>query len=229
MPKTQPEQPVLEPTPDPRMTIHDAVLEIYRDGKLYAQKANRNAQQSYNYVSEADFLALLRPQLAAYGVIVSPSYEVLNQGELTTKSGSVMRTITLVGTFRFTHAASQTWVEVVTIGEGTDQQDKAPYKAMTGALKYAMRQLFLVETGDDPEKDDVQHEHKPEPPPEKSRFVLDFEEQVTRLKANNVAGLKRVLKPFALDFETVSDVTLNAIPGPTKREIIAALKAEPPF
>ena len=228
MPKTEPKQEELAP-PASVGNVHDAILSIYRDGKLYAQKANRNQQQSYNYVSEADFLALLRPQLAAHGVVVNPTYEVILQGELTTKSGSVMRTVTLVGTFRFTHAASQTWVEVVTIGEGTDQQDKAPYKAMTGALKYAMRQLFLVETGDDPEKDEEPAERKPEPPPAKSRFVLDFEEQVARLKGNNMAGLKRTLAPFGINPEEFTDVTLNAIPGPTKREIIAALKAEPPF
>ena len=36
-------------------------------------------------------------------------------------------------------------------GEGADVGDKAPYKAMTGALKYALLQSFLLSTGDDPE------------------------------------------------------------------------------
>ncbi len=228
MPKTEAAQANLQPEP-PLPDIHGALLNIYRGGKLYAQKASRNTQQSYNYVSEADFLALIRPQLAEQGIVVAASYEVLGQGEYRTKSDSLMRSITLAGTFRFTHVPSQTHIEVVTIGEGTDQNDKAPYKAMTGALKYAIRQLFLVETGDDPEKDDDATDRRPDPPPEKSRFVKDFEEQVERLKGNNAAGLARVLKPFLPDFETVTDVTLNAIPGPTKREIIAALKAEPPF
>jgi hypothetical protein len=35
-------------------------------------------------------------------------------------------------------------------GEGADAGDKAPYKAMTGALKYVL-QSFLLSTGDDPE------------------------------------------------------------------------------
>ena len=36
-------------------------------------------------------------------------------------------------------------------GQGLDSGDKAPYKAMTGALKYALLQSFLLATGDDPE------------------------------------------------------------------------------
>jgi hypothetical protein len=36
-------------------------------------------------------------------------------------------------------------------GQGLDVGDKAPYKAMTGALKYALLQSFLLATGDDPE------------------------------------------------------------------------------
>jgi hypothetical protein len=38
-------------------------------------------------------------------------------------------------------------------GQGLDSGDKAPYKAMTGALKYALLQSFLLATGDDPEAD----------------------------------------------------------------------------
>jgi len=45
--------------------------------------------------------------------------------------------------------------EIVTrvAGEGLDAGDKAPYKAMTGALKYALLQSFLLATGDDPEEE----------------------------------------------------------------------------
>jgi hypothetical protein len=40
-------------------------------------------------------------------------------------------------------------------GQGLDPGDKAPYKAMTGALKYALLQSFLLATGDDPEDERV--------------------------------------------------------------------------
>ena len=41
-------------------------------------------------------------------------------------------------------------------GEGLDTGDKAPYKAMTGALKYALLQSFLLATGDNPENEPAQ-------------------------------------------------------------------------
>lgn len=40
---------------------------------------------------------------------------------------------------------------IASYGEGRDRGDKAPYKALTGALKYALIQTFLIATGDDPE------------------------------------------------------------------------------
>jgi hypothetical protein len=39
------------------------------------------------------------------------------------------------------------------IGSGSDSQDKGPYKAITGAIKYLMTTTFLIPTGDDPEGD----------------------------------------------------------------------------
>ena len=42
-------------------------------------------------------------------------------------------------------------------GQGLDSGDKAPYKAMTGALKYALLQSFLLATGDDPEEERINH------------------------------------------------------------------------
>jgi len=38
-------------------------------------------------------------------------------------------------------------------GDGSDSNDKAIYKAITGAQKYALMKTFLVATGDDPEQD----------------------------------------------------------------------------
>ena len=53
--------------------------------------------------------------------------------------------------YRFVGAKSGEELTVRVAGEGADAGDKAPYKAMTGALKYALLQSFLLATGDDPE------------------------------------------------------------------------------
>ena len=129
-----------------------ALLSVLKSD-LYVQKAGINREQNYRYASEADFLEAVRPKLAAAGVAVVPSYEVIETHEGQTKAGTPNTRITLAGRFTFIHAESGDRLDVVTIGQGTDTQDKAAYKAMTGALKYALRQTFLIETGDDPEKD----------------------------------------------------------------------------
>src|SRR5262249_36903978 len=38
------------------------------------------------------------------------------------------------------------------LGEASDAGDKAAPKALTGAYKYFLRQTFLIETGDDPDR-----------------------------------------------------------------------------
>lgn len=129
-----------------------ALLSVLKSD-LYVRKAGRNREQNYNYASEADFLEAVRPLLAAAGVAVVPSYAVLDTHDGQTKAGTPNTRVTLAGTFTFIHADSGDRIAVTTIGQGVDTQDKAAYKAMTGALKYALRQTFLIETGDDPEKD----------------------------------------------------------------------------
>ena len=57
----------------------------------------------------------------------------------------------VVMAYTFTDVDSGEEVIAKVAGQGLDPGDKAPYKAMTGALKYALLQSFLLATGDDPE------------------------------------------------------------------------------
>ena len=66
--------------------------------------------------------------------------------------GALMNRVLYPQTFRFIHTASGDYIDVPILGEASDVGDKASNKAMTAALKYALRQTFLIETGDDPDK-----------------------------------------------------------------------------
>ena len=94
----------------------------------------------------------LRPAMLKHGVhcYVADILEI-NQGSFTTKNGAVMNHVTAHGIVRFYHPISETSVDVHAMGEGMDAGDKAGNKAATGLLKYALRQTFLIETGDDPD------------------------------------------------------------------------------
>lgn len=105
----------------------------------------------YDYVPEAEFISRLKPLFNQYGLVVYP--EKMEYFPPTDGNGNG----TVLVTYRF--VASKTTSEnnsfsVQVIGQGRESDDKGLYKAMTGALKYALRQTFFVPTGDDPEATD---------------------------------------------------------------------------
>jgi hypothetical protein len=113
-------------------------------------KNGENKFHGYRYATEADLSDAVRSNLARYGVMLIPSVEKVEWTKVPTQKGEE-RLATL--TVRFTATDGKDRIEFVVIGEGQDRGDKATYKAMTGATKYALLKLFLIPTGDDPEDD----------------------------------------------------------------------------
>jgi len=120
-----------------------------------------NDFHKYHYATEADLSDAVRSSLARFGVMLIPTVDKLEWREVQGKNGTE-KIATL--TVRFTATDGKDKLEFTVIGEGQDRGDKATYKAMTGATKYALLKLFLIPTGDDPEKDE---EEKPRPRPAK--------------------------------------------------------------
>ena len=144
------------------MSIHKALNNVmkevgyvYKSGKLDIGKG-----RGYSYAGEVDLIKAIRPHLVKNGVnFYCSNIDVVNSDDFIaekTWNGSTTRTVNhrflAVFTFIFTHAESETHIEVKSIGDGIDTGDKSSYKASTGALKYALRQTFVIETGDDPDK-----------------------------------------------------------------------------
>lgn len=117
----------------------------------YVQK-ERKSGLNYSFAGEAALIAALRPPMVKAGIIcyVLDLPEVERGGYVTSK-GTAMNTTNLHGVVRFEHPESGTCIDVHAVGEGADVGDKAGNKAATGLLKYALRQTFLIETGDDPD------------------------------------------------------------------------------
>jgi hypothetical protein len=119
-------------------------------------KNGENKFHGYKYATEADLSDAVRSNLARYGVMLIPSVESLEWREVDTKRGKE-RIATLRVKFTATDGATEIAFHV--IGEGQDPGDKATYKAMTGAMKYALLKLFLIPTGDDPETEEGEAPH----------------------------------------------------------------------
>lgn len=133
--------------------IEQAILEVY--GKVgYVQKQGRmqGGGASYTYAGERDLIEALRPAMVAAGITMRvKKITKRKRGTYTTSKGSVMNTTYLEGIVRFTHAPSGTHAKCEAVGEGADSGDKSASKASTSMFKYALRQTFLIETGDDPD------------------------------------------------------------------------------
>lgn len=131
--------------------IGTAILEVMNEVG-YVQK-QRAGGLNYSYAGEAALIKALRPAMLKAGIFayVTSLEEVVRSGYMTSK-GTQMNTTNVHGVVRFEHPESETHVDVHAIGEGADVGDKAGNKAATGMLKYALRQTFLIETGDDPDQ-----------------------------------------------------------------------------
>ncbi len=134
-------------------TIHEALAAIYREVG-YVQKTGKMkvGSESYSYAGEADLIAAVRPSMVDHEVYMHVA-QITNRelGEFTNKYGTLMHHVRLDAVVRFTHGPSGTSVDCMASGEGIDAGDKATPKALTGAYKYAIRQTFCIETGDDPD------------------------------------------------------------------------------
>ncbi len=108
---------------------------------------------NYSFAGEADLIASLRPAMLAHGLTVAPiSVTVLEQGRYQTLKGGLLNHVVAAVTYRLTHAPSGESEDCQVLGEASDAGDKAAPKALTGAYKYFLRQTFLIETGDDPDR-----------------------------------------------------------------------------
>lgn len=147
--------------PGPAKSLAEAMARIYADGGRYVQKTGRMdaGPARYTYAREGDFIAAVRPLMETHGVTVSPvSMQVLTNETFERRNGGTAYRVVVLVTFRFLHSSGDQ-MTVQAIGEGQDSGDKAFNKAMTAAMKYALRQSFCVETGDDPD-DTPSHEQE---------------------------------------------------------------------
>lgn len=135
------------------MKVAKKISEVMKQVE-YLKKDGKVAYGStrYNYLSEEKITSEIRKAMADVGLIIYPSkMEIVSEQEVNTRSGKV-RVLNIVAAYHIKDIESGEFIEIQTLGEGMDSGDKAIYKAMTGAYKYAQRQTFMIPTGDDPDK-----------------------------------------------------------------------------
>lgn len=128
----------------------------------YIQKKGFNSFHKYKYATEADVAEKVREVLAEQNVIMIPNMTSHSIREHTTSKGNREYIATVNMEFKFIDGDSGEEITFHMVGEGQDAGDKATYKAITGAQKYALMKAFMIPTGDDPEADESVDERNEE-------------------------------------------------------------------
>lgn len=116
---------------------------------MTVEKTGKNNHHNYNYVEAEQIIKTIRPLLMEEEILFLPSVLEVTKEE---NYAHVKMSFSLID------SKTGEKIETFYYGEGKDNNDKAYYKAYTGALKYYFIQTFLIPTGEDPEKDSGLHQ-----------------------------------------------------------------------
>lgn len=117
----------------------------------------KKAGMRYSIVTHDAVTAKVRPVLHKHGVIYYPLDIRRSQNGNRTE---------LDMTVRFVAVEDGSFIDVASGGYGIDDQDKGVGKAISYAVKYALLKALGLETGDDPDEDQVST-HRPDDEPVK--------------------------------------------------------------
>lgn len=173
------------------------------DEVTYVRK-DRKQGMKYTIVSHDVVTAKVRPALLNVGIIYHPTQCTHVQNGNRAECSMVIRFVNIDD--------PKDYFEVPSFGYGIDAQDKGPGKAMSYAVKYALLKAMGLETGDDPDHDDVNHSQDNAPP-------FDPGAARDRIKASveKCTTLDDLKAAWQSDYKTV--VEIGATNQPMKLEL----------
>lgn len=139
------------------MTLFEKLHAVY-EAVDRIEKRGQNSKQNYSYIKASDVTREIRKQLAAQRVYAEINFDFYGEpfNVARDKSPNAPFSTVMVKCSVVFHDLDS--IDTATgsgLGTGTDQGDKHAYKAQTGALKYALKNAFLVPDEADPEADET--------------------------------------------------------------------------
>lgn len=178
-------------------------------------KRGRNSFSNYAFATAEDIVAAVRVPLAKNGVLVYSTLLERQSEEIKTVQGKGAWRERIVLRFVVTDGAGTLTFDAP--GEGQDSGDKAIYKAITGATKYALRQLLQLPIGgDDPEVDS--HETYRAPATQKAHEDRAAAPAQVRPPTPQAPPLTHPAPPAAAELSRAPATSVNQ---PTERQIKA--------
>ena len=197
--------------------ISKAICAVMADVKNVEKGATvGNGRNAYKGVSDKDVKALLLPLMAKNGLSILPIKidETCEFQEYTDNYGNAKTRfcVHVKGTYMLLHTSGES-IEVQGYGHGIDAADKAPGKAMTYALKYALLYTFMVPVGDIEDTDTTHSQahvaaakpkEAPKPPAVKD---ADLDKLIAHALKNsiNLDGIKKIRTLTDAQTKTVND------------------------
>ena len=142
-------------TKDKTETKHDTTLNIYQRlygimGDIsYVKKEDKKVNNQYKFVSHDAVTKKAREAFLGWGVLCLPQDIVRVQNGNRTEMDMNLMFVNIDKT--------DDLIKVPTSGYGIDPQDKGVGKAYSYAVKYGLLKALSLETGDDPERDMIDH------------------------------------------------------------------------
>lgn len=136
-----------EETKKENVSLYRKILAVM--GEVQAVPKDKvNDFHKYAYTSEAAVIKAVRDAMVKHGLVAIPS--IIHHEEKTDGKSTIA---TIHYCLKVVDVDTGEYENVCVIGQGIDTGDKAYYKAMTGANKYALMKLFQIPSTDDPEAD----------------------------------------------------------------------------
>ena len=140
-------KPMYDLTGYKKGNIHQRILKVMEEVSYLQKKGNAAKEVTYKFITHDQVTKALHMPCVKNGIIALTTIEEFVQ------EGNRTRVKVKVS---FINADNpKDFVEVISYGYGIDQQDKGIGKAVSYATKYAYLKCFMLETGDDPEKDNI--------------------------------------------------------------------------
>ena len=179
----------------------------------HIEKRGRNKNQGYNYVKAADLAHAVRNAFLELGIYAEVTFKYIRGYEFETAKGTKMQAVDVQCDIKFynvtepTVNGDSTSYFTTGLGSGSDTTDKAIYKAQTGALKYALRNAFIVPDEVDPENDseDVVEEEVVMPP---KAVIPKIPTKPKTSRAGDAASKEEsaAVKPISLNADSSADL-----------------------
>lgn len=177
------------------------------DEVKYIQKRGFNKFHKYKYATESDVSEKVREVLAEQNVVMLPDVVEHTSREHKNLKGNTEYIATVKVKFTFVDGETGEQLSIHSVGEGQDSGDKAVYKAITGAQKYALMKAFMIPTGDDPEADDGVDERNADKESGSVEQITQKQVGVLKAKVLELAKLRGIHSDDVYKTLKLNDVT----------------------